>query len=89
MQFQIIEANPGGKIAVYYGHFYNQKQTTINCIRCTQYYKSKCPAISKTKNETFIEAKGTHNHDFDPGECKAKKVVNQIRRRAQYSTPTV
>ena len=23
------------------------------------------------------------------GECKAKEVVNQIKRRAQYSTPTV
>ena len=43
----------------------------------------------KTKNETIIETKGTHNHECDPGECKAKEVVNQIERRAQYSTPTV
>ena len=43
----------------------------------------------KTKNETVIETKGTHNHEFDPGECKAKEVVNQIEIRAQYSTPTV
>ena len=42
----------------------------------------------KTKNETVIETKGTHNHECDPGERKAK-VVNQIKRRAQYSTPTV
>ena len=43
----------------------------------------------KTKNETVIETKGTHNHECDPGECKAKEVANQIKRRAQYSLPTV
>ena len=91
MQVQIIESNRGGKIALHDGHSYNQKQSTINCIhwRCIKYYKLKCPAILKTKNETVIETKGTHNHECDPGECKAKEVVNQIKRRAQYSTPTV
>ena len=91
MQVQIIESNRGGKIALHDGHSYNQKQSTINCIhwRCTKYYKLKCPAILKTKNETVIETKGTHKHKCDPGECKAKEVVNQIKRRAQYSTPTV
>ena len=91
MQVQIIESNRGGKIALHDGHSYNQKQSTNNCIhwRCTKYYKLKCPAILKTKNETVIETKGTHNHECDPGECKAKKVVNQIKRRAEYSTPTV
>ena len=43
----------------------------------------------KTKNEIVIEAKGTHNHECYPAECKAKEVMNQIKRRAQYSTPTV
>ena len=73
------------------GHSYNQKQTTINCInwRCTKYYKLKCPAILKTKNETVIETKSTQNHECDPGECKAKEVVNQIKRRAQNSRPTM
>ena len=91
MQVQIIESNRGGKIALHDGQSYNQKQSTINCIhwRCTKYYKRKCPGILKTKNETVIETKGTHNHECDPGECKAKEVVNQIKRRAQYSTPTV
>ena len=91
MQVQIIESNRGGKIALHDGHSYNQKQSTINCIhwRCTKYYKLKCPAILKTKNESVIETKSTHNHECDPGECKAKKVVNQIKKRAQYSTPTV
>ena len=91
MQVQIIESNRGGKIALHDGHSYNQKKSTINCIqwRCTKYYKLKCPAILKTKNETFTETKGTHNHECDPGECKAKEVVNQIKRRAHYSTPTV
>ena len=72
------------------GHSYNQKQTTINCIywRCTKYYKLKCPAILKAKNETVIETKSTQNHECDPGECKAKEVVNQIKRRAQNSRPT-
>ena len=90
-QVQIIESNRGGKIALHDGHSYNHKQSTINCIhwRCTKYYKLKCPAILKTKNETVIETRGTHNHECDPGECKAKEVVNQIKRRAQYSTPTV
>ena len=92
LQVQIIESNRGGKIALHDGQSYNQKQSTINCIhwRCTKYYKLKCPAILKTKNKTVIETKGTHNHECDPGECQAaKKVVNQIKRRAQYSTPTV
>ena len=91
MQVQIIESNRGGKIALHDGHSYKQKQSTINCIhwRYTNYYKLKCPAIFRTKNETVIETKGTHNHECDPGECKAKEVVNQIKRRAQYSTPTV
>ena len=43
----------------------------------------------KNKIKTVIETKGTHNHECDPGECKAKEVVNQFKRRAQYSTPTV
>ena len=91
MQVQIIESNRGGKIALHDGHSYNQKQSTINCIhgRCTKYYKLKCTAILKTKNETVIETNGMHNPECHPGECKAKKVVNQIKRRAQYSTPTV
>ena len=91
MQVQIIESNRCDKIAVHDGHLYNQKQTTINCIhwRCTYYYKLKSPAILKTKHETVIEAKSTHNHDCDPGDCKAKKVVNQTKRRAQNSTSTV
>ena len=91
MQVQIIESNRGGKIALHYGHSYSRKQSTNNCIhwRCTNHYKLKCPAILKTKNETVIETKGTHNHECDPGECKAKDVVNQIKRRAEYSTPTV
>ena len=90
MPVQIIESNRGGKIALHNGHSYNQKQSTNNCIhwRCKIYYKLKCPAILKTKNETVIETKGTHNHECDPGECKAKEVVNQIKR-AEYSTPTV
>ena len=76
MQVQIIESNRGGKIALQDGHSYNQKQSTINCIhwRCTKYYKLKCPAILKTTNETVTETKGTHNHECDPGECKAKEV---------------
>ena len=53
------------------------------------YYKLKCPAILKTKNTTVIETKRIHTNDCDPGENKAKEVVNQIKRRAQYSTPTV
>ena len=91
MQVQIRESNGGGKIALHDGHSYNQKQSTINCIhwRCTKYYKLKRPSILKTKNESVTETKGTHNHEYDPGECKAKGVVNQIKRRAQYSTPTV
>ena len=70
MQVQIIESNRGGKIALHDGHSYNQKQSTNNCIhwRCTKYYKLKCPTILKTKNETVIETKGTHNHECDPGE---------------------
>ena len=77
MQVQIIESNRGGKIALHDGHSNNQKQSTNNCIhwRCTKYYKLKCPAILETKNETVIETKGTHNHECDPGECKAKEVV--------------
>ena len=94
MQVQGIESNRGGKIALHDSHSYNQKQSTINCIhwRCTKYYKLQCPAILKIKNETTIETKSTHNHECNPGECKAKEVVkpkNQIKRRAQYSTPTM
>ena len=91
MQVQIIESNRSGKIALHDGHSYNQKQSTINCIhwRCTKNYKLKCPAILKTKNETVTETKGFHNHECEPGECKAKEVVNQIKRIARYSTPTV
>ena len=84
MKVQIIESNRGGEIAVHDGH---QKQTTNNYIhywRCTKYYNLKCPAILKTKNETVIETKRTHNHACDPGECKAKEVVDQIKRSAQY-----
>ena len=82
MQVQIIESNRGEKNALHDGHSYNQKQSTINSIhwRCTKYYKLKCPAILKTKNKTVIETKGTHNHERDPGECKAKEVVNQIKK---------
>ena len=36
----------------------------------------------KTQNETVIETKRTHNHDYDPNDCKAIKVVNQIKIRA-------
>ena len=64
------------------GHPYNQKQTTINCIhwRSTEYYKLKCPAILKTKNESVIKTKRTHNRDCDPGECKAKEVTDVIEK---------
>ena len=48
-------------------------------------FKLKRPAILKNKNETVIETTGTHNHDCEPSECKAKAFVNQIKRRAQYS----
>ena len=91
MQLQIIESNRGGKIALHGGHSYNQKQTTINCIhwRCTKYYKTKCPAILKTGNENLMEIKVTHNHDCDPGKCKTKEIINQVKRRAQFSTLTV
>ena len=54
-----------------------------------EYYKLKCPAILKTKNKTVFETKRNHTNDCDPGEYKAKEVVNQIKRRAQNSTPTV
>ena len=58
MQVQIIESNRDRKIAVHDGHSYNQKQTTINCIRihwrCTK-CSLKCPAILKTRNESVIE----------------------------------
>ena len=82
MQGQIIESNRGGKIALHDGHSYNQKQSTNNCIhwRCTKYYTLKCPAILKTKNEAVIETKGTHNHECDPGECKAKSILVVLRR---------
>ena len=43
----------------------------------------------ETKTETVTETTGTHNHDCDPSKCKAKKEKNQIKRKAQYSTPTV
>ena len=43
----------------------------------------------KTKNKSVIGIKGTHIHNCDPGECKAKEVVNQINRIAQDSTLTV
>ena len=43
----------------------------------------------KIKNESVIETKGAHNNDCDPGECKAKELVNQIKRRNPYSIPTV
>ena len=67
MQVQITESNRGGKNALHDGHSYNQKQSSINCIhwRCTKYYKLKCPANLKTKNEIIIETKGTHNHECD------------------------
>ena len=73
------------------GHSHNQRQTTINCIHwpCTKYYKTKCPLILKTKKETVIETKSSHNHNRYPGECKGKEIVNQVKRRVQYSTPTV
>ena len=91
MQAQIIESNKGGKIAVHDGYSYNQKQTTINCIhwRCTKYYNLKPPAVLKTKNEIVNKAKVTHNHDCNLGDYKAKEVEIQIKRKAQYSTPTV
>ena len=37
----------------------------------------------------MIETNGIHIHDCDFNEYKAEKVVNQITRRAQCSTPTV
>ena len=76
MQVQIIERNRGRKTAVHNGHSYNQKQSLINCIhwRCTKYYTLKCPAILKTKNETVIETKGTHNHKGEPANVKRKKL---------------
>ena len=43
----------------------------------------------RTKNETVFGTKGTLNHNCDPSERKAEEVANQIKRRAQYSTPTV
>ena len=43
----------------------------------------------KTKNETVIRTKGTHNHRCDSGKCESKEVVNQIKTKAQYSTPTL
>ena len=91
MQVQILESNRRGKIALHNGHSCNQEQSTINCIhwRCTKYYRLKCPALLKTKNETVMETKGTHSHECDPGDYKAKEVVNQIKRRTCYSTPTV
>ena len=91
MQVQIVESNRSRKIARHDGHSYNQKQTTINCFhwRGTELYKLKCPAILKTKNESVIETKGTHNHDCDPVECRAKQVVNLIKRRDHISTPTM
>ena len=70
MQVQIIESNRGGKIALHDGHSYIQKQSTNN-------YQLKCPAILKTKNETVIEAKGTHNHECDPGKCKNLRTISQ------------
>ena len=38
----------------------------------------------KTKKESVIERKGTHNHNFDRGDCETKEVVIQYKRRAQY-----
>ena len=83
MQLQIIQSNRGGKFALHDGHSYNQKQSTNNCIhcRCTKYYKLKClSAILKTKNETVIETKGTHNHECDPAHVKApfELVIEEI-----------
>ena len=43
----------------------------------------------ETKNKTVIETKSAPNHQCDPGECEAKKVLNQFKRRVQYSTPIV
>ena len=57
-------------------------------MRCKKFYELKCPTILKTKNETAIERKCTRNHECDRGESKTKEVVNQIKRSAQYSTPT-
>ena len=90
MQFQIIETNWGGEIAVHDGHSYNQKQTTINYIHWsfTKIYQLKCPAIMKTK-PSIVETKCTHNHDYDPRECESKEVVNQTKRIAQNSTSSV
>ena len=70
---------------------HNQKQTTKNCISLGVPQNIKCPAILKAKNETVIdiEAKSTHNQECDPCKCKASKIVNQVKRRAQYSSPTV
>ena len=84
MRVQITEPNWGVKIAVHDGHSYNQKRTAINSIhwRCTKNYRSKCPAILKTKNKRVIETKGAHNHDCVPSECKAEEVVNQTKRTA-------
>ena len=70
-------------------HKTRNKQLETIYWRCTKDYKLKCPAILKTENETVSKTKGTHNHDCDSSECKAKEVVSQIKRRAEYSTPAV
>ena len=69
MQFQSVESNKGGKIAVMDGHSYNQKQSTINfiCWYCVKFFKF--PAIPKTQKEIVIEMKETLSHDCNPSEC--------------------
>ena len=73
------------------GRSRKQKQTTGNFIylRCTNYYRSKCPEILESRDKTVLEAEGIHNHDCDPIECKVIEIVNPIKRATQFSTPTV
>ena len=43
----------------------------------------------KPKKEIVIETKGAHIHNCDRSNCKAKQAVNQYKRKAKYSTPTL
>ena len=81
MQFQSVESNKGGKIAVMDGYSYNQKQSTINfiCWCCVKSFKF--PAIPKTQTEIVIEMKETFSHDCHPSECKVEKVRQNKRSR--------
>ena len=91
MQVQIIDSNRGGKIALHDGHSYNQKQSTINCIhwRCSKYYKLKCPAILKTKTKLSSKKKVPIITKATPANVKPQKLWTKLKKRAQFSTPTV